>query len=40
MGRNIDLRIEPHPFREANFINDDPLVNEINKYGVKLNQAA
>lgn len=40
LRRAIDLRIEPHPFREADFVNADPLVNEINKYGIKLEAAA
>ena len=31
--RNIDSRIEPHPFREKDFDITNPLVNEIMKYG-------
>lgn len=31
--RKIDSRIEPHPFRESDFNNSNPLVNEILKYG-------
>jgi predicted nucleotidyltransferase len=30
--RNIDSRIEPHPFREKDFDMSNPLVNEIVKY--------
>jgi predicted nucleotidyltransferase len=37
--RNIDSRIEPHPFREKDFDMSNPLVNEIVKYGkeIKIN---
>jgi hypothetical protein len=31
--RNIDSRIEPHPFREKVFDITNPIVNEIVKYG-------
>ena len=31
--RNIDSRIEPHPFREKDFDITNPIVNEIVKYG-------
>ena len=34
--RKIDSRIEPHPFRENEFIPSDPLVNEILKFGRKI----
>ena len=33
LRRNIDSRIEPHPFREKDFDISDPIVNEIIKYG-------
>jgi uncharacterized protein len=37
--RNIDSRIEPHPFRKKDFDMSNPLVNEIVKYGkeIKIN---
>lgn len=34
--RNFDSRIEPHPFRESDFQNSNPLVYEIMKTGVEL----
>ena len=34
--RNIDLRIEPHPFAERDFNENDSLVCEILKKGVEL----
>lgn len=34
--RNIDSRIEPHPFRESEFNLSNPLVNEIIKYGKEI----
>ena len=39
--RNIDSRIEPHPFREKDFDITNPIVNEIVKYGqdIKTNLA-
>lgn len=36
LRRNIDLRIEPHPFREKDFSINDPMVNEILKSGIQL----
>jgi len=36
LTRNIDSRIEPHPFRENEFEMSDPLVNEILKYGQEI----
>ena len=36
LRRNIDLRIEPHPFRIEDFNIDDPIVNEIMNNGVKI----
>ncbi|MFH1005511.1 MAG: nucleotidyltransferase domain-containing protein [Bacteroidota bacterium] len=34
--RNIDLRIEPHPFIESDFDRTNPVVNEIIKYGIEI----
>ncbi len=31
--RKIDSRIEPHPFRERDFVITNPIVHEIVKYG-------
>jgi len=36
LRRKIDSRIEPHPFRERDFILSDPIVNEIIKYGEEI----
>ncbi|MDR2907770.1 MAG: nucleotidyltransferase domain-containing protein [Bacteroidales bacterium] len=36
MTRKIDSRIEPHPFRERDFVQTNPLVNEILKYGQEI----
>jgi predicted nucleotidyltransferase len=36
LRRKIDSRIEPHPFRESEFIMSNPLVNEIIKYGQEI----
>jgi predicted nucleotidyltransferase len=36
LRRNIDLRIEPHPFFERDFDITNPVVNEILKYGIEL----
>jgi predicted nucleotidyltransferase len=36
LRRKIDLRIEPHPFRESEFTNDDPLAYEVMKYGSEI----
>jgi predicted nucleotidyltransferase len=33
LRRNIDSRIEPHPFREKDFNKTNPFVNEIVSYG-------
>ena len=33
LRRNIDSRIEPHPFREKDFVATNPIVNEILKFG-------
>lgn len=37
LRRDIDLRIEPHPFRSEDFSINDPVVNEILNTGVKIN---
>ena len=34
--RKFDSRIEPHPFRESDFQNSNPLAYEIMKTGVEL----
>ncbi len=36
LRRKIDLRIEPHPFITTDFNQNDPLVNEILTYGIRL----
>ena len=33
LRRKIDSRIEPHPFREKDFVATNPIVNEILKFG-------
>lgn len=35
--RKIDSRIEPHPFRLADFNKTNPLANEIIQYGQRMN---
>jgi predicted nucleotidyltransferase len=37
LTRDIDNRIEPHPFREKDFTVNNPLVHEILSYGIVLN---
>lgn len=32
----IDTRIEPHGFTPDDFVDDNPLVEEINKYGIAI----
>jgi uncharacterized protein len=41
LRRKIDSRIEPHPFREKDFVLSNPIVNEIIRYGqeIKTNAA-
>ncbi len=41
LRRNIDLRIEPHPFMTSDFNSNNPVANEILKYGliIKINAA-
>lgn len=36
IAANIDDRIEPHPFRVEDFDRSNPLVSEIQKYGILL----
>ncbi len=36
LRRKIDSRIEPHPFREKDFVLSNPVVNEIMKYGKEI----
>ena len=36
LRRKIDSRIEPHPFREKDFNMTNPVVNEILKYGQRI----
>ena len=37
--REVDLRIEPHPFTEQNAGNSSLFQNEINKYGIEMTTA-
>ena len=36
LRRNIDSRIEPHPFRECDFNVSNPIANEVIKYGQEI----
>jgi predicted nucleotidyltransferase len=36
LTRQIDSRIEPHPFRESEFDISNPFVNEIVSYGTRV----
>lgn len=36
LRRKIDSRIEPHPFREKDFILTNPVVNEIVEHGQRI----
>lgn len=36
LRRKIDLRIEPHPFKNTDFNRTNPVVNEILKFGIEL----
>lgn len=38
--RNVDLRIEPHPFSLSNFEPSNPMVNDILKYGIEVKAIA
>lgn len=37
---NVDLRIEPMPFRPEEFVPDDPFVREIMETGIEVNRSA
>jgi hypothetical protein len=39
LRRKVDLRIEPHPFDYSDFNRNDPMVDEILKYGITLEVA-
>ena len=39
LRRKIDLRIEPHPFNFEDFNLNNPVVDEILKYGINLKVA-
>lgn len=36
LRRQVDLRIEPHPFNRSEFYPSDPVVREILLYGIPL----
>jgi predicted nucleotidyltransferase len=36
LRRNIDSRIEPHPFRESEFNDNNQLVEEILSHGIEI----
>jgi predicted nucleotidyltransferase len=36
LTRQFDTRIEPHPFRENEFIPSNPMIDEIVKYGQEI----
>lgn len=36
IATKIDDRIEPYPFLEETFSNSNPLVNEIQKHGIRI----
>jgi predicted nucleotidyltransferase len=36
LRHKIDIRIEPHAFRESEFVADDPLAYEVMKYGSEI----
>lgn len=36
LRRKVDLRIEPHPFMLNDFNQDNPVVSEILKHGIKI----
>ena len=37
LRRKIDIRIEPHPIKESDFNENNPLANEIKKHGQSIN---
>jgi predicted nucleotidyltransferase len=36
LRRKVDLRIEPHPFKAADFTEENPVVYEILRSGIRL----
>ncbi len=36
LRRKINLRIEPHPFKEVDFNRSNPVANEILNYGISI----
>lgn len=40
LRRNIDLRIEPHPFIVQDFQSSNPVAHEIMKYGIEIGKVA
>lgn len=40
LRRQVDLRIEPHPFAFADFNEDNPVVYEILKSGIQIKKQA
>jgi predicted nucleotidyltransferase len=36
LRRKFDLRIEPHPFLDTDFVAENPVVHEILKFGVEI----
>ncbi|MCF0053172.1 nucleotidyltransferase domain-containing protein [Dyadobacter chenwenxiniae] len=40
LRRDIDLRIEPHPFIVQDFQSSNPVAYEIMKYGIEIGKAA
>jgi len=36
LRRTVDLRIEPHPIAEKDFIENNPLAKEVIKYGKEI----
>lgn len=36
LTRTIDTRLEPHPFREKEFNQSDPVASEVLKYGHRI----
>ncbi|MDO5522574.1 MAG: nucleotidyltransferase domain-containing protein [Bacteroidia bacterium] len=35
--RDIDIRIEPHPFKFEDFNHDDPVAHEVLQHGIEIN---
>ena len=40
LRRKVDLRIEPHPFKASDFTRNNPVVNEILKYGIAIESSS